>query len=356
MKNDRKLLIALLIFVICICSLLVIQNNRLKDKYTVSFSTTSAQETNSENTYNTYNDDITPSAHQKNIFPCDINLISKETLMEIDGIGSITAGKIITYRDNINGYKNLEELLNVDGIGTATYEKLKAYVYVSSPTTEKIEKMAQTSETTTIITTKATTIVTTTMQKTEPIIIEQAVQYPININTASQNLLMELPGIGEVKSSAIISYRNTYGYFNHSDEIMNVKGIGQKTYDKIKSLITTGTSQSDFATLPETQESSEEVIISTTQETDEEVIIITEKPTKTTQATTTAQETEPTIIVNINTATKQELMAYLSLTDEQATAIITHREAVGHDFTSKDELLLFISKSKYNSIYDLITL
>lgn len=347
MKNDKKLLLALLIFIVFVCSLLIVQNNKLKKKCTVAFSTTKCSDTFSENTYIS---DIAPSANQKAEFPCDINLVSKETLMEIDGIGAITAEKIITYRDNINGFQNLEQLLDIDGIGNATYEKLKKYLYIGSAVTGEIEKIAKTTEITTMtVATKDTTIKTTTTQKTEPVIIEEKIEYPININTASQKLLMELPGIGQVKATAIISFRETYGYFNHSDEIMNVKGIGQATYDKLKNLITTGTYQSDIPSFSQ----SDNLLIVTTTSSYPEVIIATQEPEETLSTTVV---TQPTMLVNINTATKEDLIAYLSLTAKEAEAIVTHREKTGHNFTSKDELLLFISTAKYNSIYNMITL
>lgn len=61
----------------------------------------------------------------------------------------------------------------------------------------------------------------------------------ININTASLQELQKLPGIGVVKASRIIEYRETYGGFKNIDEILNVKGIGPKTFEDIKEKITT---------------------------------------------------------------------------------------------------------------------
>ena len=60
----------------------------------------------------------------------------------------------------------------------------------------------------------------------------------ININTADVDELISLPGIGETKARAIIEYREAYGGFVSTEEIMEVKGIGQSTYEKIKELIT----------------------------------------------------------------------------------------------------------------------
>ena len=59
----------------------------------------------------------------------------------------------------------------------------------------------------------------------------------LNINTASVSELTTLPGIGEVKAKAIIEYRVANGGFKSIEEIMEVKGIGEKTFIKIKDMI-----------------------------------------------------------------------------------------------------------------------
>lgn len=59
----------------------------------------------------------------------------------------------------------------------------------------------------------------------------------ININTASSAELQRLNGIGEVKAQAIIDYREQNGAFSSVDELINVKGIGEKTLEKIRDMI-----------------------------------------------------------------------------------------------------------------------
>jgi competence protein ComEA len=65
-----------------------------------------------------------------------------------------------------------------------------------------------------------------------------AISYPININTASQAELESLPGIGPALAQAIIEYRQAHGPFKTIEEIIDVSGIGPKTFEKIKALIT----------------------------------------------------------------------------------------------------------------------
>jgi competence protein ComEA len=62
----------------------------------------------------------------------------------------------------------------------------------------------------------------------------------ININTASQDELESLSGIGPVIAGAIIQYRQEHGAFNEISEIINVSGIGPVVFEKIKPFITTG--------------------------------------------------------------------------------------------------------------------
>lgn len=62
----------------------------------------------------------------------------------------------------------------------------------------------------------------------------------VNINTADLVELDTLPGIGAVKAQAIVDYRTQNGLFAKIEDIMNVSGIGQVTFDNMKSLITVG--------------------------------------------------------------------------------------------------------------------
>ncbi|MPN10231.1 hypothetical protein SDC9_157526 [bioreactor metagenome] len=60
----------------------------------------------------------------------------------------------------------------------------------------------------------------------------------VNINTATKEDLMTLNGIGEITADKIIEYRTENGDFADTAELMNVYGIGEKTYEKFKDKVT----------------------------------------------------------------------------------------------------------------------
>lgn len=63
-------------------------------------------------------------------------------------------------------------------------------------------------------------------------------QIKVNINTAQVNELESLPGIGPKKAEAIIQYRTEQGSFQVKEDLMNISGIGEKTFQQLEGYIT----------------------------------------------------------------------------------------------------------------------
>ena len=68
---------------------------------------------------------------------------------------------------------------------------------------------------------------------------------PLNINTASVAELDALPGIGAKTAALIVEYRQKNGPFKKIEELMNVRGVGEKNFLKLKPQITVGAAKAD---------------------------------------------------------------------------------------------------------------
>ncbi len=62
----------------------------------------------------------------------------------------------------------------------------------------------------------------------------------VNLNTASAQELDNLPGIGKAIAQAIVEYREEKGAFQTIQQVMEVEGVGEKTFEAIRDLITVG--------------------------------------------------------------------------------------------------------------------
>jgi competence protein ComEA len=159
----------------------------------------------------------------------DINTASIETLQTLPGIGPSKAKAIIDSRSK-KPFTKPEDLKNVPGIGDKTYEKLKDRIKV----TVNLVNAAQNTDGKQIQQMQCNT----TIDADRGQLAEEQKIEKININTANEEELQTLPGIGPAKAQAIIDYRKNSGGFKSIEELKNVKGIGEKTYEKLKNLIT----------------------------------------------------------------------------------------------------------------------
>ena len=70
---------------------------------------------------------------------------------------------------------------------------------------------------------------------------------PLNLNTATVSQLETLPGIGKSTAERILEYRQKSGGFKKIEDLMNVRGIGEKSFLKLKPLVTVSSAKSGSA-------------------------------------------------------------------------------------------------------------
>lgn len=68
-------------------------------------------------------------------------------------------------------------------------------------------------------------------------------QLKVDLNRAGIEELIKLPGVGEIVAERIVAYRDENGGFKTPEELMNVRGIGEKTYLKIEPHLTVSAPQ-----------------------------------------------------------------------------------------------------------------
>ena len=76
-------------------------------------------------------------------------------------------------------------------------------------------------------------------------IVKPDITAAININTASAADFESLPGIGAKTAARIVEYRQKNGSFKKIEELMNVRGIGEKAFLKLRAQLTVGAQRAD---------------------------------------------------------------------------------------------------------------
>lgn len=138
----------------------------------------------------------------------DLNTANEGQLEGLPGIGPAKASAIIQYRNEHGPFSTVAQLDNVPGIGPATMANLNGLVSVGDG-----------------VTVAAADSVSQPERAASPVPAGALV----NINTASEVELQDLPGIGPAKAAAIVAYRARAGSFARCEDLDKVEGIGPAT-------------------------------------------------------------------------------------------------------------------------------
>lgn len=114
---------------------------------------------------------------------------------------------------------------------------MESQVESTEKTLPDANQITQIISSTAVNVTDASMMVTQTESAADPTVVPVE-DKRVNLNTATLEELDALPGVGPSTAKNIIAYRETHGGFAAPEEIMNVKRIGEKTFDKLKAHIT----------------------------------------------------------------------------------------------------------------------
>jgi competence ComEA-like helix-hairpin-helix protein len=139
----------------------------------------------------------------------DLNTADAATLAQLPGIGPQRAADIVAHRQRHGPFQAVEDLQAVPGIGPITVERLRPAVRLTAnPDLASAGRPSR-------------------HPSGPPVPV-------VDLNSASARELQKLPGIGPILAERIVAERQRGGPFRHVDDLRRVRGIKDKTIDKLR--------------------------------------------------------------------------------------------------------------------------
>jgi competence protein ComEA len=155
----------------------------------------------------------------------DLNSADRAQLLQLPGVGDSLAGRIEAYRRAHHGFRSVDELRQVGGIGPALLERLRPFVTVEPYEREEGEPPAPAA-----------------IGAKEPEVPggkKDGTVRGVDLNTASAARLQTLPGIGPKLAERILDARARRP-FQSVEDLRRVSGVGPKTLERLRPLVTVG--------------------------------------------------------------------------------------------------------------------
>lgn len=213
----------------------------------------------------------------------DLNKATTDELVSVKGIGPKRAQDIIAYR-NKHPFKSKDELMNIKGIGPKTYAKMEKFFYDFGFNMDAAE-------------------VTDSKEN------HNLKNLKMDVNKAESGDLTQIKGIGPKTAQNILSFREKKGRITSLDQLLEVKGIGEKTLARLKTYLYIADS-----------------------------IKISEKSKNTNYITKTPKNKVSSKKLDINKASKNDFKTIKGIGPKKAERIIKYRESIG-GFTSIEQLI-----------------
>ena len=128
---------------------------------------------------------------EKKVWDIEINTADTSALIELPGIGSKLAMRIINFRDKLGGFYSPEQIRETYGLADSTFEKIKSYLHVNVPAKK------------------------------------------INVNTATKDELKQHPYIKWNLANAIVEYRTQHGNYKSFEDLNNILIMDEATLNKL---------------------------------------------------------------------------------------------------------------------------
>ena len=156
----------------------------------------------------------------------DLNRATRSELVQIPGVGTQLADRIVLHRETHGKFGRVEDLSNIHGIGDATLNKIRPFVAIQPA--DAVEPLPEPDRLT-----RKPAAPTRSISKYAPSAEK------IDVNTATLEQLDSLPNIGPVIAQRIIVERQKRP-FASVDDLRRVSGIGAKRLDGLRDLVTVG--------------------------------------------------------------------------------------------------------------------
>ncbi|MDE2875275.1 MAG: ComEA family DNA-binding protein [Gemmatimonadota bacterium] len=155
----------------------------------------------------------------------DPNVASAEELDRLPGVGASKASRIVREREENGPYASVEDLARVSGLGPRSVERLRPHLRVAGGGLAGGRRAVA----------ARAGPVAGEGGKVDGAAIPGTLVDP---NRATAEELRALPGIGPVMAERIVAFRQQRGRFRKLEELMEVKGVGARTFARLKPLMT----------------------------------------------------------------------------------------------------------------------